>query len=329
MSEPAGHTSELPDEWLVWLAGSLLEDTPIDRITAVLVERGLTAERATTEIASLQASPSYRASRAALRPRVLAQRLRQAHLRLGDRAILRRPGLSAEAFLSEHIAAQVPVVLPDLTHDWPAARWTWSGLAHEHGHLRLQACSGRTSVDTPDDRWRELSVELSFAELIERITTPGVGNDLYVVANNLAMEGPLIGLRDDFRPVPGILAANRLDQTAAWIGGAGAHTPLHHDTSDILLCPFLGAKRVWLVPPEEIEVTLEADRFWGPSVDLDDSDLAVRETVVQPGEMLLIPSGWWHQVTALEASLTVTFAGMRHLNGYKWYQPGFAETPGG
>lgn len=319
--------SRIAEDWLVWLAANLLQDEPREALERVLVERGLTADEASRELDDLLASPFYRAAHGAVRAPSLAQRLRTAHLRLAPRAIQRRTGLSAEDLLVQHVAAQVPVILPDLTEGWPARDWTWAGLREAHGDRVIHACVGRTGAVLPDRRWQALQREMPFAELIDRVTDPSVGNDVFVVANNQALEGPLAPLLGDARPVPGVLPSHRMTETSTWIGGAGAHTPLHHDTSDILLCAFLGRKRVRLVPPEEMEVTRGADAFWGPDVDLDDPELVVREGVVEPGETLLIPSGWWHEVWCVDPAITLTFAGLMHPNSYRWYRPGFPPGP--
>jgi hypothetical protein len=314
--------TRLAEDWLTWLIQNLLRDEPRGALEAVLVEQGLTPEQAAEELDGVLQSPIFAAARRAVRPAYLTARLRQAHLRLADREIPRRAGLCSGDFLNQCIVGQIPVVLPDLTEGWPAREWTWDALRAAHGHQVVAACVGRSEAAHPTLEWKRLTREMPFSELVERLTDPRTGNDIYVIANNAALEGPLAGLLDDVRPVPGILPASRLRETSTWIGGAGAHTPLHHDTSDILFCPFLGRKRVRLVPPEELEVTLNAEGYWAPEVDFDDPELAVRETVVEPGEALLIPSGWWHAVDSLEPSLTLTFAGLGHRNSFAWYKPG-------
>lgn len=319
--------SRIAEDWLSWLVVNLMRDEPREDLEAVLVERGLAPDVAAQELDALVDSPSFRAVRAAVRGGMLAQQLRVGHLRLAPRAIQRRSRLSAEDLLVHHVAAQVPVVLPDLTEGWPARGWTWDGLRARHGHRVLQVCVGRSTASDPDRNWRALQTEMAFAELVDRVTDPHVGNDVFVVANNQALEGPLACLLDDARPVPGVLPAHRMRETSTWIGGAGATTPLHHDTSDILLCAFLGRKRVRLVPPEEGEVTRQADGFWAREVDLDDPELVVREAVVEHGEALLIPSGWWHAVECLDPAITLTFAGLMHPNDHRWYRPGFPAGP--
>jgi hypothetical protein len=264
----------------------------------------------------------FTAARAATRPAYLTARLRQAHLRLGGREIPRRAGLCADDFLEQYIVAQRPVVLTDLTGDWPARSWTWESLTARHGHLVVEACVGRSRAVDPYQEWTKLRTAMPFAELVSRILDPSTGDDVYVIANNAALEGPLAALLEDVGAVPGILPPERLVETSTWIGGAGARTPLHHDTSDILFCPFLGRKRVRMLPPEELEITLKARGYWAPDVDLDDPELAVREAIVEPGEALLIPSGWWHAVETLEPCLTLTFAGLGHRNTFAWFQPG-------
>ena len=49
---------------------------------------------------------------------------------------------------------------------------------------------------------------------------------------------------------------------------------------------------------------------------------------MQPGEALFIPAGWWHQVDALDPSISVTILDFTFTNDYGWYRPGTALRSG-
>ena len=101
-----------------------------------------------------------------------------------------------------------------------------------------------------------------------------------------------------------------------WIGPAGTVTPLHSDFDDNIFAQVWGTKRIFLAPPhhDEFLYTREANPvlFGSPfdpeAPDFDRYPLARQatmiEVIVQPGDMLYVPAGWYHQVRALTFSLS-------------------------
>jgi len=101
-----------------------------------------------------------------------------------------------------------------------------------------------------------------------------------------------------------------------WIGPAGCITPLHCDYDDNVFAQVWGSKRVWLAPPhhdqylypKEANAILFGSPFDPDHPDLERFPLARQAALVccevQPGEMLYIPAGWYHQVSSLTFSLS-------------------------
>ncbi|MBB5874415.1 ribosomal protein L16 Arg81 hydroxylase [Allocatelliglobosispora scoriae] len=92
-------------------------------------------------------------------------------------------------------------------------------------------------------------------------------------------------------------------------------TPLHFDNSSVLLCQVLGRKHVKLVPSFERHLVYPRGGTFS-SVDAARPDLdrhplfaeaTVLDVVLEPGQAVFIPVGWWHWVHALDVSATVTF----------------------
>jgi hypothetical protein len=101
-----------------------------------------------------------------------------------------------------------------------------------------------------------------------------------------------------------------------WIGPAGTVTPLHSDFDDNIFAQVWGSKRIFLAPPhhDEFLYTREANPvLFGSPFDPECPDFeryplarnaTLIEVMVQPGDMLYVPAGWYHQVRALTFSLS-------------------------
>ncbi|MGW8393445.1 cupin-like domain-containing protein [Pseudoduganella sp. HUAS MS19] len=101
-----------------------------------------------------------------------------------------------------------------------------------------------------------------------------------------------------------------------WIGPAGTVTPLHSDFDDNIFAQVWGSKRIILSPPHhdeflyarEANPVLFGSPFDPEAPDFERYPLARRatmiEVIVQPGDMLYVPAGWYHQVRALTFSLS-------------------------
>jgi hypothetical protein len=101
-----------------------------------------------------------------------------------------------------------------------------------------------------------------------------------------------------------------------WLGPARTVTPLHCDYDDNIFAQILGRKRIFLAPPhhDAFLYTREANPvLFGSPFDPEAPDFeafplarqaAIVEVVVEPGDMLYVPAGWYHQVRALSFSLS-------------------------
>jgi len=321
--------------WQAWATENLARGAALDDVTSALVEDGAPPDRARALVTELDRSPAMHEARA-LQRRVAALeqlvRLRRDHRALrpeGHTELARRPLPAVDEFLARYVVPGVPVVLTDLVTRWPALqRWTPAALTERMGDVLVEACVGRESATDPDPEWEPLRQELTLRTLLERITTTA-GNDTYVIAKNAALRRPgLQPLLDDL-VLPPELFGGRPSPTrmGLWIGPAGTHTPLHHDGDDSMFCQVLGRKRIRLAPPESLAL-LERSRGvysrWDPrsKAELDAGPEPLMEIVLAPGEALFIPAGWWHQVDALDPSISVSILDLAWPNDFGWYRPG-------
>ncbi|HUH05824.1 MAG TPA: cupin-like domain-containing protein [Kofleriaceae bacterium] len=329
---PRASITTLAPEWRTWVVDNLFDDFPPATLVARLIEHGVPRAIAAREVSAIVESPALDAC-AAYRDRIarleLIARLDRTMLREAPQpdAVERRARVDADELYSRYWATRTPVVLTEMTAGWPARDWTLDSLAARFGDAEVEACVGRSTDLAPDMNWRGHTRAMPLAELIERVTAAGISNDVYLIANNRAMErAALTGLLDDIDPDPAVFAPGQLTgATSLWIGPGGTVTPLHHDTTNIAFNQFVGRKRFRLIPPSETRLLAGAHGFYARARldDLELDDLHAKEVVLAPGETLFLPAGWWHEVEALEPSVSFSLLAFRRDNRYDWYRPGF------
>lgn len=306
-------------------------------LRAELRKRGVPARTATRELRQLAASPllplvqEYKQQAKQL---ALLAALRRALLAQSDAAptppaarpavhIERREQLSAEAFWARHYCGNFPVILTGLMRDWPAlTKWSPAAFRERFADVEIQVTQGREADPHPDRNFAAHCRTLRMAEFCDMVLAAGETNDFYCIANNHNMlRAPLQSLLHDVTlPAEWFDAQRLLGAVSLWIGPAGTLTPLHHDTTNILFCQVHGRKRVRLISPLETTLFATAEGFYNT---LDPSALPVADIVLSPGEALFIPVGWWHEVLALDKSISISFLNFRRPNNFDWYRPGF------
>lgn len=254
---------------------------------------------------------------------------RQRALSPWHRDIQRVRGIGADDFLDEFYAQSRPVLIEGGMEDWPALElWSPAYLRETVGSAPVSFMGGRASkpdfeIDK-DGLWRTLPFD-AYLELIE--SQPG--NDAYVTATNSATNRETLAVLDrDVGTLPEFLAPG---PGMMWIGPAGTLTPLHFDLTNNFIVQVVGRKRVVILPPSETPHLHHNLHVFSDVQDVtDDSRLALYPSARQarrydielkPGEMLYIPVGWWHQVAALDFSVTLTYI------SFLWSNDGHANFP--
>ena len=243
---------------------------------------------------------------------------RQRRLSPQTMALQHRRDLPGQQFLDEFYAQHRPVVLEGVAADWPAIDlWTPEYLARKVGGAPVEFQGGRNSdgdFELLKDNHRQA---MPFDAFIERICAEGAGNDAYITAynngTNAAAFAPLqadLGTLDEYlAPGPGML----------WIGPVGTFTPLHFDLTNNLLVQIAGLKEVTLIPPSQTHLMYNHRHVFSEVHDIDSEErlaafpLAQQATpvavILEPGDALFVPFGWWHQVRSLEFSAMLTYTG--------------------
>lgn len=316
--------------WVTWIAGRLLAGEAPDVVVPTLVQAGVPLDRAVREVADIAASPVL----AAAAVPAAVSRLRTA--RLAHARVDVRPGLDVDTLLHVYVANTLPVLVPDWCASWPAgARWA--------DPQRFVELAGTALVDVvvdggAPDRDRTFvayTQRMTLAEYVARVEAAPAGNGLYMLANHRNLCGPLAALLDDIAPPDGLMTPRwrTAEGASLWYGPAGTHTPAHHDTSSVVFCQVRGRKTIWLAPPDDQRIAKGQRGFYtdvvlsAPGATAPGGALAggcVHRVELGPGDMLLIPAGWWHEVLATETSVSVGLVGLSVRNAFDAFRIGGA-----
>lgn len=328
----------LADDWRAWIVENALREVAPAALVSTLVSGGVALSLAQREVTAILASPAFVAARAAAaraRSLELLARLRrtQEASAAAPEQIDRRPSIDADTFYRHYFAAGRPLVLTALTRDWPAlGRWSPADFRARFGHAEIEVMADRDADPERDRNFEAHRRHVAMADYLDRIESGGASNDTYLVAHNGALRNPALRpLLDDVRPPddlfdPALLAT----ATSLWIGPAGTRTPLHHDTTNVFFCQIWGRKRFWLISPFETALLDGASGFFagataeeieaGQRPEL--AGMRVARVDLGPGEALFLPAGTWHEVLALEPSISFSLLGFRRPNDLSWYVPG-------
>jgi hypothetical protein len=322
---------ELAPEWRVWVLENLLRSGSTADITRLLVERGVDRRMATKAVAQLRRSPELAVCAHLLASAGRAEQV--VELLLRHRRALehvpRRPTPGAEVFYDEIFAQQRPMIFPDLVPGWPAfGKWTPAYLREQFGHVEVEVTSGRDADAAYDQNGSKNAIRCLLSAFVDRVTRVEESNDFYMVAQGRNLGRPeLAGLFDDVTLPAGWFDEALLNTSSAlWFGPKGTVTPLHHDTSSILFCQVYGSKRLQLISPLELSMYGVAQSLYSrANAETRDSlpaNVQVLDVTLASGDALFIPAGYWHQVRALDVSISLALNGFRRPNSFDWFRPG-------
>ncbi len=234
-------------------------------------------------------------------------------MKLDLQNIPRRRNLSKEEFQEEYFKPGKPVVIEDLTQDWPAReKWNFEYFREKAGDVIVplynsEPAKGRQNSHGP-------AMEIPFKEYID-ILEKGP-TELRMFFFNLLQNCP--DLLDDFEyPDLGVKFFKKLP--VMFIGGEGSKVVMHYDMdlANNFHFNFVGKKRVILYPPDQTGLIYKVPHSIVSMeiIDMDDPDLESFpalakakgfETILEHGDALYMPSKWWHFVKYETASLSLT-----------------------
>jgi len=223
----------------------------------------------------------------------------------------RRSGLSREIFAQEYLYPMRPVVFTDIMRHWPAReRWTIAHFKKQYGHLRVPVVSNNYSK--PGKGYMTPDMVIYFADYLDILESGP--SDLRIFLWNIFRAAP--ELRRDFH-MPTIMDGFVDELPFMFFGGQGSHVALHFDIdmSHVFLNQIHGRKRVILFPQDQSRNLYQHPFTVASYVDLNNPDynkypaLAHArgyEVLLQPGESLFMPSGYWHYIEYTDGGYSIS-----------------------
>lgn len=311
-------------DWELWVVEQLLFTARRAGVVELLVAEGLSPEVAGLLVDRIERSAGLRALRARLGEATLSHRLEQLRTALlADQPVPVLPELGPDALFERHWVPGRPVKLTEVARGVRAVqRWSLGWLAERFGDARLDVNVERGRAEVPSATER-LHRTVRLGDLVSDFLSGAPSNDRYVVSRDGWLADPqLRPLWDDLSPLPALLAPPEPPAgVAMWVGPAGTLTPAHFDPHNVLLVQVQGRKVVRLAPRLRARdhrhldghyLTGPLDAVFGPSV---------RSVALDPGEALFLPAGWFHEVTALDPSITLSFLSFPWPNHFHFLGP--------
>ena len=229
----------------------------------------------------------------------------------------RLPAPPRESFYASIGARDEPTIFVNAMNDWPAMKkWSFDWFIKEHGETVVPvewlkySRSEDPGLSTRVGHVKSMKVR-EYVENMLKVNSPEAG---YLIGKDLL--GLLPSLLEDMR-FPRYQSNNRLTEQLFFMGPRGTFTQLHYDRAHNMHAVFVGRKRWQLYSPER-SAELRPTRLgfvWsvvsyydlvpegGNPEQLPNNAVPDYDFVLEAGEILYLPYGWWHRVLTVEPSI--------------------------
>lgn len=233
--------------------------------------------------------------------------------------------IDPKEFREEYFNRQKPVVIRNLSKDWPAfSKWNWKYFKNLVGHQKV-ALYNNTKSDafTPINKADDYK---SFGEYIDMISKGPAGWRIFLF--NIFEHAP--ELVKDFTWPEHLMKGFVKKYPMLFVGGAGSITHMHFDIdlSNIMHTQFAGKKRVLLFPfseqhklyrkPWEVLSLADFSNYHSPENSKIDYQQfpALKyargyETILDHGDTLFMPAGYWHHMEYIDSGFAMSLRALQ------------------
>ncbi|HKC68000.1 MAG TPA: cupin-like domain-containing protein [Bacteroidia bacterium] len=226
--------------------------------------------------------------------------------------------ISNKDFKKYYLAPQKPLIIKGLTDTCVArTKWTMDYIASVCGDVTVDLFdnlnSNKASAFTTPDR------KMKFADYIN-IVAENKPTSLRMFLFNMFKAKPQ--LRKDF-PCPKIFRGVLGRMGFMFFGAKNIKVRIHQDMdmSNVMLTQFYGRKKVVLIAPIYSALLYKLPFNTHSLIDLDNPNyekypglkyIETYECILEHGDSLFIPSGYWHYITYVDGGFSVSY---RKLSG--------------
>jgi hypothetical protein len=222
-------------------------------------------------------------------------------------------GIDAKKFKSRYFYLQKPVVIKGLANNYPAGKkWTMDYIKKVCGDVPVDIYDN--SKNNKASAYTQPDGKMLFSDYADTIIKNGL-TTLRMFLFNMFKCRP--ELRKDF-PCPELFRGVLGRIGFMFFGSKGIKVRIHQDMdmSNVLLTQFYGRKKVVLIPPAYSDLLYRLPFNTHSLVDLDRPDLEKYpglfylekyECILEPGDALFMPSGYWHFITYLDSGFSVSY----------------------
>jgi len=222
--------------------------------------------------------------------------------------------ISTVDFEKNYFNPQKPLLIKGLANLYPAGRkWNINFIKAYCGDVKVDIFdNGKTN--TSSSAFTTPDLQMNFSEYVETIIKDEP-SDLRMFLFNMFKKKP--GLRKDF-PCPYFFKGILGKIGYMFFGSKNIKVRIHQDIdmSSVILTQFHGRKRVVLISPKYSDLLYRLPFNTYSLIDLDKPDLKkypgleyveAEEYILEPGDALFMPSGYWHYITYLDGGFGVSY----------------------
>lgn len=228
-------------------------------------------------------------------------------------------------FETNYLKPQKPLVIKGLTSHYPAGtKWTPEYLKSVCGEVKVDIFDS-SAGDHSASAFTTPDLKMKFKDYVD-VIIKDQASPLRMFLFNMFKCKP--ELRKDF-PCPNLFCGIMGKVGFMFFGSKNTKVRVHQDMDmgNVLLTQFYGRKRVVLVAPEYSTLMYRLPFNTHSLIDIDNIDhykypglhfVEASECILEPGDALFMPSGYWHYITYLDGGFAVSYRKMALSLKMKW-----------
>lgn len=221
---------------------------------------------------------------------------------------------SKKSFVDFYSSKSKPVIIRNSMENWQALKlWTPTYFRDAFGQVEVFVLMNETLTGDDEGKVATVYKKIRLSTFIDNVLTiPSTAG--YLEQYPIFKQIPSLNQHVHF---PKLYWLKMFTWPGLFIGPKSTKSKLHCDQLDNFFFQIYGSKRIILIPKQYYDSCYPTNSAWDDSfspIDIENpdytkfpkfKDVEYFEVTLQPGEMIYIPRGWWHDVRSLEISINV------------------------